>query len=274
MPWKEICAMDEKVRFIGDWLRDEHTISDLCRAYGISRKTGYKIIARYDAVGLDGLRDDSRRPKVSPRALPEAMVELIVATRQAHPRWGPRKIRGCIQREHPGLKVPWASTIGEVLKRFGLVKPRKRRQRVSPYTAPFSECTEPNQLWCADFKGWFRAADGNRCEPLTISDAFSRFLIRCQIVPNTRIESVRPIFEAAFREFGLPKTIRTDNGPPFASVAERSDDLVDTPRYRPRADRSWPSRAERAARAHAPDAQAGNDAATAADGGRSAARLR
>jgi transposase InsO family protein len=146
------------------------------------------------------------------------MVELLVATRQAHPRWGPRKIRACVQRDHPDLKVPSTSTVGEVLKRFGLVKPRKRRQHVSPYTAPFSQCTEPNQVWCADFKGWFHAADGTRCEPLTISDACSRFLLRCQIVPSTRLESVQPIFETAFREFGLPKTIRTDNGPPFASV--------------------------------------------------------
>ncbi len=218
MSWNRTSASDEKLRFIGEYLKHQDSVSDLCHAFGISRKTAYKLIRRYHEAGFEGLSELSRRPGYSPQAASDEVVALLVEARQAHPRWGPKKIRARLAREHPDVKLPALSTIGAILKRFGLVTPRKRRNRVARASTTFADCNAPNDVWCADFKGWFHAADGNRCEPLTISDAYSRLLLKCRIVPNTRFTSVRPVLEAAFRQFGLPKAIRTDNGPPFASV--------------------------------------------------------
>jgi putative transposase len=216
MPWKETCAMDERVQFIADWLRGELPMNMLCTYYGISRKTGYKWVSRYRANPADDLCDLSRAPHHSARAIEDAVAARIVALRHRWPHWGPRKLRAFLQRTDPKLSWPVASTIGDLLRRAGLSEPRRRCRRAIPRQQPFLDVTGANDVWCADFKGWFRTADGKRCDPLTISDAHSRFLFDCRIVSPTGA-GVQPRFERAFHEHGLPLAIRTDNGAPFSS---------------------------------------------------------
>lgn len=211
--------MEEKVRFVYDYERDEQTMADLCAGYGISRETGYVWLRRYRKHGLAGLVELGRRPQWSPQQTAREVEEAVLELRQAHMRWGPRKLKRVLERDQPGRAWPAASTIGEMVKRAGLVVGRKRRRRTEPYTDPLAHAHGPNRVWCADFKGWFRAQNGERIDPLTITDAYSRYLLRCQVVEKTDTERVRAILEAAFREYGLPEAIRTDNGAPFASAA-------------------------------------------------------
>ena len=217
MPWKETCAVEERIKFIKDYRSGEFMLAELCRMYGISRKTGYKWIERADQYGLKGLSDCSRAPHHHPNAVSEELVDLILALRGKHPSWGPKKLRRILERGHGGFKLPCHSTIGEIIRRHGLSVPRRRRRRCEPSSRPFSECAAPNQVWCADFKGWFKTGDGRRVDPLTISDAASRYIIRCQAMSSVSLEAVQRLFEASFREYGMPLVIRTDNGPPFAS---------------------------------------------------------
>ena len=216
MPWNETCAMDERVMFIGECLRGELPMTVLCERYGISRKTGYKWLGRYQGDPMGGLCDRSRAPHHRANGLAAEVVEKILAMRHRHPFYGPRKLLVKLASRYPLQQWPAASTIGDLLRREGESAPRRRRRCATPVTRPFAEVTAPNDTWCADFKGWFRTADGERCDPLTISDAHSRFLIACRIVEPTT-EGVQPRFKRAFREFGLPRAMRTDNGPPFAS---------------------------------------------------------
>ena len=216
MPWEETCIMDERLKFIGECLRGELTMTMLCERYGISRKTGYKWLERYRADPEHGLCDRSRAPHHSANGLEWEVVEKIVAMRRRYPYFGPRKLLVKLEELEPLRQWPAASTIADVLRREGLSEPRRRRRSAEPITRPFAAVTEPNDTWCADFKGWFRTADGARCDPLTISDAHTRFLLDCRIVEPTT-EGVQPRFRRAFREFGLPRAIRTDNGTPFAS---------------------------------------------------------
>jgi putative transposase len=216
MPWKKTCVMDERLMFIADCLRGELPMSVVCEQFGISRKTGYKWLARYRAEAEVGLRDRSRAPRTCPWAIEEEMAAAIVALRRRRPAWGPRKLRAVLERDHPQASWPAASTIGDLLRREGLSARQRRRRAVPPPSLPLREAVAANDVWCADFKGWFRTADGERCDPLTISDAHSRYLLDCHIVAPT-LEGVRPRFLRAFRAFGLPLAIRTDNGSPFAS---------------------------------------------------------
>jgi transposase InsO family protein len=211
--------MDEKVRFVVEYERDEETMSDLCERFGISRETGYVWLRRYRQYGLSGLVELNRAAHRHPNQTPEAVEKAVLELRQAHMRWGPRKLKRILERDQPGLRCPATSTVGEIVKRAGLVVARKKRRRTEPYTEPLQHAVEANRVWCADFKGWWRAGDGSRIDPLTITDAWSRYLLRCQAVEKTDTERVRAIFEAAFREYGLPEAIRTDNGAPFASTA-------------------------------------------------------
>jgi transposase InsO family protein len=174
---------------------------------------------RFRINGENGLCDGSRAPKSHPNGTPEAIKSQIIIFRQQHPHWGPRKIKHRLSLLKPEIKFPASSTIGEILKRSGLAAPRRRRIRTPPFKRPLSEGLNPNDLWTADFKGWFQTRDGARIDPLTISDAASRYLLRCRIVDAANRESVQAQFTSAFQEFGLPKAIRTDNGPPFASTA-------------------------------------------------------
>lgn len=218
MPWRETGPMDERVRFVGEYLGGEISMAALCRACGVSRKTGYKWVARYESGGVEALKDASRAPHRHPQAIGEEVVEGILEMRRRFPYWGPRKLRTVLQQKQSSVSWPAASTFGEVLKRAGLVMPRRIRRHVRPWTQPFASCDAPNDTWCIDYKGDFRVGDGTRCYPLTITDAFSRYLVRCHGLTSTRGELARPVLESAFREFGLPKYMRSDNGVPFACV--------------------------------------------------------
>lgn len=194
-------------------------MAELCRVYEISRESGYKWIKRSREEGEAGLADRSRAPGRHPNQTDPRIEQQVLELRQRHATWGARKLRYHLQVKRPQVSWPASSTIGELLKREGLTVSPRRRRKTPPYTQPFQNAAEPNQLWCADFKGWFRTLDQQRIDPLTISDAASRYLIRCQAVEKTNTQQVRAIFEAAFRQYGLPAAIRTDNGPPFASKA-------------------------------------------------------
>lgn len=217
MPWKETCAMEERIKFVLNYLEGELSMAVLCREFGVSRKTGYKIVNHYVEGGFEGLRDLSRAPHHHPNAVSEVLERAVLLARQAHRTWGPKKLRAWLERRDGSVSWPSASTIGEILSRYGLTVPRRRSRKMVIYNEPFIGCDYPNAVWSADFKGWFTTGDGVRCDPLTISDNYSRYLLRCQAVLRPNYDGIQPVFEAAFREYGLPVAIRTDNGPPFAA---------------------------------------------------------
>ena len=217
MAWRETCIMDERMKFIADCLRGELPMVAVCEQYGISRKTGYKWLGRYRADPEGGLADRSRAPHHPAQGLDKAVAAAIIGLREQHPYWGPRKLLYGLERRYPGQRWPAASTIGDLLRREGLSRRVRQRRRAPPATAPLVHAQAANDVWCADFKGWFRTADGQRCDPLTISDAHSRYLIECRIVAPT-VEAVHPWFEHAFRTYGVPRALRTDNGAPFATT--------------------------------------------------------
>ena len=211
--------MDERLRFIGLCLGKENGMSALCGSFGISRKTGYKWLSRYRERGVEGLEDESRASHRHVNSVSPEVESEIVRLRGLHPHWGSRKLRSWFLSHRRRELWPAASTIGEILRRHGLVVRRRCRRKSPPYQEPFIGCDRPNAVWCADFKGWFRTGDGSRCDPFTLTDAYSRYLLRCQAVVRPDYESVRPLFQAAFQEYGLPAAIRTDNGSPFATVS-------------------------------------------------------
>jgi putative transposase len=210
--------MEERFKFVLEHQTGDWRFAELCRRYGVSRKTGYKWLGRYFAEGLEGLKDQSRAPDHHPNEVLKEVAEQVVDLRRQHPHWGPAKLRARLQREAPEIVWPSASTIGEMLKREGLSVPRKLHRKATPSQSPLRHAEGANQVWCADFKGWFRCGDGSRCDPLTITDGYSRYLLRCQVVDGINTQGVRAVMEAAFREYGLPQAMRTDNGEPFASV--------------------------------------------------------
>jgi putative transposase len=215
MPWKACKPMDERLKFIARSL-DGEKMAGLCREFGISRKTGYKILTRYNEVGLEGLTDRARRPYRHANQLPFQIEALIVRLKAEKPSWGAPKIRERLARLYPDVHTPAISTVHAVLDRHGLVKRRQGRRNRAKGT-PLSFPGQPNALWCADYKGEFMLADRRYCYPLTITDFASRYLIACEALSTTKEAYAFPVFEAAFKEFGLPKAIRTDNGVPFAS---------------------------------------------------------
>lgn len=217
MVWKETCAMEERVRFVMAAVDDAEPFAMLCRRFGVSRKTGYKWLDRYGDEGVEGLKNRSRAPLHHPQALSAAIAERCLAVRREHPTWGPLKVRSWLEQHARRMQWPAASTIGELFDREGLTVKRRLRRRSLPSSAPFGQCAAANEVWCIDFKGWFVTGDGQRCEPLTLSDAHSRYLLRCQVLRRGDSDHVWPVLEAAFREFGLPQRLRSDNGPPFAS---------------------------------------------------------
>jgi transposase InsO family protein len=218
MPWLETGVMDERMSFIVDWQREEYGMAELCRRYGVSRKTGYKLRDRFMAEGMAGLADRSRAPRHHPNAVSAVVEEAVVAVRRAHPSWGPKKIRAWLRARDGETPWPVESTIARLLDRHGLVARRRRRRRVAPSAVALSRCVAANDVWGVDFKGWFRTGDGRRCDPLSLSDLASRYVLRLQAVARTDGEHVWPILDAAFREFGPPQVMRSDNGPPFASL--------------------------------------------------------
>ena len=211
--------MEQKLRFVFEYERDEEPMQVLCERFGISRETGYVWLRRYRQRGPGGLVEVNRAPLRHPNQTGAAIEAAVLGLRQAHMTWGPRKLKRILERDQPGRAWPAVSTVGEIVKRAGLVVPRKKRRRTEAYTEPLAHAVASNRVWCADFKGWFKSGAGSRIDPLTITDACSRYLLRCQAVEKTDTERVQAIFEAAFREYGLPESIRTDNGAPFASSA-------------------------------------------------------
>ena len=218
MPWKETCTMDQRVQFISDYLKGCYTKRDLCMFYGISRPTGDKWIARYDKQGPEGLYDRSRRAHWQPNATAPDIAKRIVEMKLTHQSFGPKKVMDRLRAVEPGTPWPADSTAGDILKRNGLVKLRRKRRRVPPDPHALVTCNAPAQSWSADFKGDFRLGSGQRCYPLTLTDNHSRFILQCRALSRMTTEAVKPWFEWVFREYGLPETLRTDNGPPFASV--------------------------------------------------------
>jgi len=220
MPWRITNVLDERLRFIAQYLDGMLSMAELCRSFKISRKTGYKFVRRYAAYGPPGLCDLPSVPHHQPHAVPQEVQESIIALRAAHPSLGPKKLRTNFIDQHPDLPWPAASTIGEILKRAGLVTPRKRHRHAQP-SAPSSLTVPeaPQSVIAADFKGQFPLRNGQPCFTLTVSDLFSRMLLRCQALARPGFDQVYPVFVALFRQHGLPDVIRTDNGPPFASCA-------------------------------------------------------
>jgi transposase InsO family protein len=219
MPWIEVKPMDAKVLFISDCLRKAKSFSGLCRAHGISRKTGYKWIKRYKASGFDGLLDQSRRPHHFPCKAPYQIRKKIIELRKKYKYWGAKKIREKLIERHPDWDIPSETTVYNMIKVEGLIQPNKRRRRVAPNIDPLSKARKPNELWTADFKGQFLTGEGTWCYPLTIMDHASRYLLACDILPGTRYKDVRASFERVFQRYGIPDRIRTDNGVPFASIS-------------------------------------------------------
>ena len=215
MPWNECKPMDERLKFIARLL-DGEKMAPLCREFGISRPTGYKIFNRYKECGLDALNDRSRRPYRHANKLPFQVERTILAIKREHPSWGAPKIRDKLIREYPMIKPPAISTVHAVLDRNGLVKRRKRRRYKAEGTA-LSAAHNPNGLWCADYKGEFLLGNEQYCYPLTITDYSSRYLLGCEGLASTCSDFAFSVFERVLKDFGLPKALRTDNGIPFAS---------------------------------------------------------
>ena len=216
MPWSEKSVMDSRLVFIVACLRQDEPMSQLCLRHGISRKTGYKWLSRYQAAGAAGLVELSSARQTMTQAMDPTTAASILAFRTRHPTWGPRKLLGRLGTDHPETAWPAASTVGDLLRRHGVSKPRKRQPGEPRRTLTLTDPSAPNESWAADFKGWFRTGDGVRCEPFTVSDGYSRYLLACQAVAQVTAAQVRPILTRLFQAHGLPQALRTDNGSPFA----------------------------------------------------------
>lgn len=218
MAWSETCAMKERVLFVASVEAGELSMAEACRAAGISRKTGYKLLARWREDPAGFMVDRSRAAKTCPHATPIAVRERIVALRRRFPSWGPKKLAAWLGLNEPDFPCPAPSTIGEILSNAGLVRPRRKRRRGPPRESDLTPAQAANDVWAMDFKGWFRTGDGRRIDPFTLQDTASRYLLRVQAMERLDGEAVWGVLDAAFREFGLPRVLRSDNGAPFAST--------------------------------------------------------
>lgn len=224
MAWKEVRIVDARVHFITEVNKNEEPFATVCRRFGISRKTGYKWCERYEEFGPAGLEDRAPIAQTCPHKTSEEMIAEVVELRKVHPSWGPKKLKARLEAQSESERgdtreVPAASTIGELLKQHGLVRPRRRRVYVPRMpVGALAEATLPNDTWCTDFKGHFGLGDKSRCHPLTLTDQVSRYVLKCESVDKPDTECVRPHFELAFREYGLPLRMRSDNGSPFATT--------------------------------------------------------
>jgi transposase InsO family protein len=218
MPWKERCAVDLRIEMINDWLSKEYTVTELSHYYQVSRKTLHKWIKRYRVYGEIGLKELSRVPHYHPNTTSEDKIEAILRVKKQHLKWGPRKVIARLRNEKPGENWPADSTVSTILRKHGLINQRKYRHHTPPYTKPFLACDQSNRVWSADYKGQFRMGNERLCYPLTISDNYSRYVLVCQGLTKPTYMQTQPYFEWAFRQYGLPDSIRTDNGTPFASA--------------------------------------------------------
>ena len=214
--------MSQKLEFVERAMKPGARVSVLCREYGISRETGYKWLKRFQREGAEGLEERSRRPRASPLATAEEVVAAIIELRERYPRRGPKKMF-VLLRNKLGASAPSVATIARVLKRFGMVRRRSRFGRAVSLVEkrPQTRATAPNEIWTVDFKGWWRSKDGQRCEPLTVRDAFSRFVLAIAVLASTSMTEVRRVFEALFKKYGVPQAIHVDNGVPFINVQAR-----------------------------------------------------
>jgi putative transposase len=219
MPWRVETPMSARRQFVDEYLRGTVSMTALCACYGISRRVGYKWLARYLVEGDHLLHDRSRRPHTSPWCVPADLVALLLEARHRHPTWGPRKILAYLAPRHPRALWPAPSTVGLLFQRHGLVRPRRRHVRPGHPGRPTTPILGPNDCWSADFKGHFALRGGPRCHPLTIVDGFSRYLLACQALAQPTSAASQPVFQRLFHEYGLPQRIRTDNGAPFATTA-------------------------------------------------------
>jgi transposase InsO family protein len=211
--------MTERMKFVADALKGDRYMTELCKIYGIGPKTGYKWLNRFEEGGPAALDDRSHAPLRQPHAVPETLTARLLQLRRLHPTWGPRKLLAWLEGHEQPTRWPAASTVGEILRRHGLVSERRRRRRqAATLIEPgLIQPRAPNELWCTDFKGQFRTLDHYYCYPLTLSDAVSRYVLACRGLLSTDTQQTRPWFERAFREYGLPAAIRSDNGTPFSS---------------------------------------------------------
>jgi putative transposase len=217
MPWSQTTPMDQKTHFIADYLREVLSVTELCDLYGISRKTAYKVIDRYLRQGPAGLEERSRRPHTSPNHTPHEIEQALLEVRRRHPSWGGKKLLTIVHKAHPRWELPHRSTVCEILSRNGMVPKKRKRRQIGHPGKPTSSILAPNDLWSADFKGQFKTGNGLYCYPLTVTDNYSRYLLGCQGLPSTSVAGAKPVFTRLFKEYGLPKRIRTDNGVPFAT---------------------------------------------------------
>ena len=216
MPWEETTAMKLREEFVLRAKEPDACMAELCREYGISRKTGYKWVNRFDEGGIAALTDMSRRPHSCPVSTSGEMVLRVLELRSRHQRWGPKKLRQVLLRSSETDEVPSVRTIARILDRADVVRRRKRRPKATPGAAPLAEVEACHDLWTVDFKGWWRTRDGQRAEPLTVRDAFSRYILGCTLMTSTAVAPVREVFERLFELHGLPRAIQVDNGSPFA----------------------------------------------------------
>jgi putative transposase len=217
MPWTQTDAVLERTKFINALLTKRLTMTEACRQFGISRKTGYKVKARHAKTGMAGLADAPRAPKKHPNQSTPETEAAVLRVRKAHPTWGSKKILTTLDRERPDGDWPARSTVDAILKRAGVVEPRSKRQRRQPSAPPFVAAAAPNDVWSIDYKCWFRVRDGTRCDPLTVNDAFSRASIVCHAMVAPKLGDVRRRLEETFGAFGLPRFMLSDSGPPFGS---------------------------------------------------------
>ena len=217
MPWSELSPMDHKLQLIADAKLGVFSVTDLADRYGVSRKTVYKWLGRYDELGPEGLRDQPRTPHSCPHLTPP---EVVAALLDFHDRfgWGAKKLCKLVATRRPDLVLPCVATVSAILDRNGRVTHKPKRRKIGHPGKPSSPILAPNDIWSADFKGHFRTRDGRYCYPLTVTDNFSRYLLGCQALPSTEVAGAKPVFVNLFREFGLPTRIRSDNGVPFATV--------------------------------------------------------
>ena len=217
MPWSQTTPMDQKTQFIADYLRETFSFTELCARFGVSREAGYRLVERYLEQGPAGLEARSRRPHTSPNETAAHIVEALLELRRRHPRWGAKKLLPLLGKRHPSWDLPARTTVFEILNRHGMVPKKRRRRAIGHPGRPTSQVLAPNDLWCADFKGEFKTGDGIYCYPLTVTDDHSRYLLGCQGLLSTKVVEAKPVFRRLFKEYGLPKRIRTDNGVPFAT---------------------------------------------------------
>jgi putative transposase len=217
MAWELKSVEDQREKLIEAYINGTFTMTELCKSFGISRKTAYKWCKRFFTQGKEGLKNQSRAPHYPNTSYDDEIIKMALELKLKRMSWGPKKIVFCLKRDHPKIKWPSPTRLYEIFKDNNLIVPRRFRKRVSG-THPLGDLNNNNDVWIADFKGWFLTEDQNKCEPLTITDGFSRYLIKCNHLERKTVNSVWPIFKEAFEEYGLPNRIRTDNGSPFGSM--------------------------------------------------------